>query len=221
MWPLISLCTRVLYQNNSSSNARILLLSSPIASESSPLKRGSICSNAKAQGLPSPMQSLARQFQFIQNKWIFQLGVIHQKKNNFSVAVTHVPDQHRSAHITLDRSVPQRASLRRMQNIISGLGIPCQEELASSSVFSSLVYKAPFTLLYNNNALLGDKRELEQTACQHAAALLAPTAQSSARPACNHHSKPGSVLILNRYLIWNLTCLFIFFNLAISLYKPL
>lgn len=44
----------VLYWNNSSNNARILL-PSPIFSESSPLKRGSICSNAKAQGLPSPM----------------------------------------------------------------------------------------------------------------------------------------------------------------------
>ena len=62
-WPLISLCTHVVYQNNSSNNTRILLLPRPIASESSSLKRGSICSNATAQGLPSPMQSLARQFQ--------------------------------------------------------------------------------------------------------------------------------------------------------------
>lgn len=80
LWPLISLCTHVLYQNNSSNNARILPLPSAIASEGSPLKGGSICNNAKAEGLPSPTQLLARQLQFIQNKWIFQLWVIHQKK---------------------------------------------------------------------------------------------------------------------------------------------
>lgn len=35
-----------------------------------------------------------------------------------------------------------------MQHIISGLGSPGQKELAISSVFSFLVYKAPFSLLY-------------------------------------------------------------------------
>lgn len=65
----------------------------------------------------------------------------------------------------------------------------------------------------NTNALLGDKLELEQTACQHAAALLAPTAQSSARPACNHRSKPGSVLIFEQ--IFDLE-----FNLPIYIFQP-
>lgn len=73
----------------------------------------------------------------------------------------------------------------------------------------------------NNNALLGDKLELEQTACQHTAALLAPTAQSSAWPACNDHSKQGSTLIFEQIFELEFNCLFMFFNLAISLYKSL
>lgn len=55
------------------------LLPSSIASASSSLKRGGLCSKAKARVLPSPAQSLARQLQFVQNKWIFQLWVIPQE----------------------------------------------------------------------------------------------------------------------------------------------
>lgn len=56
-----------------------LLLPSSTASVSSSLNRGSLCSKVKAQVLPSPAQSLARQLQFVQNKWIFQLCVIPQE----------------------------------------------------------------------------------------------------------------------------------------------
>lgn len=55
------------------------LLPSSIASASSSLKRGSLCSKAKARVLPSPAQSLARQLHFVQNKWIFQLWVTPQE----------------------------------------------------------------------------------------------------------------------------------------------
>lgn len=56
-----------------------LLLPSSIASASSSLNRGSFCNKVKAQVLPSPAQTLARQLQFVQNKWIFQLCIIPQE----------------------------------------------------------------------------------------------------------------------------------------------
>lgn len=75
MWPLTSLCTPILYKIP----AADISAPSSIASASSSLKRGSLCSKAKAWVLPSPVQSLARQLQSIQNKWIFQLWVIPQE----------------------------------------------------------------------------------------------------------------------------------------------
>ena len=124
------------------------------------------------------------------------LGNTSEKKtpNYFSVAVTHAPDQHRSAHTALDRSVPPRALLRRMQNIVSGSGIHARKSSHSPQCSPHWFIKHHLQCCTNNNTLLGDKLELEQTAWQHAAALLAPTARSSARLARDRRSKPGADL---------------------------
>lgn len=75
LWPLTPLCTDVLYKTSAADTS----FSHFIASASSSLNRGSLCSKVKAQVLPSPAQSLARQLQYVQNKWIFQLCVIPQE----------------------------------------------------------------------------------------------------------------------------------------------
>lgn len=72
VWPL---CTHVLYKTPAADTS----VPSPTASVSSSLHRGSLCSKVKAQVLPSPAQALARQLQFVQNKWIFQLCIIPQE----------------------------------------------------------------------------------------------------------------------------------------------
>lgn len=78
-WPLISLCTSKFYQNNSSNNAQMLLLPTPRASESSPLKAAS-AAPPKLSGSPVLCSHLPGSFSFIRNKWIFQLWAIHQKE---------------------------------------------------------------------------------------------------------------------------------------------
>lgn len=114
-----------------------------------PLKRGSICSDAKAQWLPCPVQSPPRQFQFYSEQMDFPaLGNIPEKKKkkkkHFTVAVTHAPDQHGSAHTTLGRSIITQKDAKHY----FGTGNPVPE-LAFASASSFLVYKAPFTLFYN------------------------------------------------------------------------
>lgn len=61
--------------------------------------------------------------------------------------------------------------LRRMQNIILGLGILCQN-LRSPQRPPSWFIKHHLHCFTINNALPGDKLELAEAACQHAAALL-------------------------------------------------
>lgn len=150
-----------------------------------PLQRGSICSDAKARGLPSPMQPLARQFQFLQNKWIFQLWVKNQfqlreqqkkkktnRRNNFSAAGTHAPHQHRSAHKHRSGQSLKGHYSEGCKTLFQDQESHARKNLHSPQCSPPWFIKHHLRCYTNNNAPLGDKLELEQTACQHAAAPL-------------------------------------------------